>query len=317
MLGRYKSSLCRMTTTCLTVSALILAESLPCFSYGIATRFADVVLGNLQPGGVYNLRELKNIPFVVMNTGEEDVEVLIEVYMPKPNEDIDLKKGYEHLPDPGWVKIVPDRVRLPAKGTSVSDIILSVPDDKNLVGKNYQVNIWSRNAPPQGASGMLLGVGVMSRLRFSIGAPIPEAIEEEKRKKKMLDLNLRLDPVSVQLFNFPLGNMIDLRQDRRQNVTIVNAGADKITLSLKSVTEQDIVSPPSGYEYAPGPSWIKIKPERITVKPYSIVPLGVQIAIPDDPAYKGKGYMFLLKAEVADVEVPLNLYTQILVKTQE
>lgn len=307
----------RRITTCLIVAALLLTESPPGFPYGIATRFSDVVMGNLQPGGVYNLRELKNVPFVVMNTGEEEVEILIEVYMPKPNEDLDLKKGYEHLPDPGWLKIIPERVRIPSKGTSVSDIILSIPDDKSLIGKNYQVSIWSHNITPAGAAGFMIGVGVISRLRFSIGAPIPEAIEEEKRRKKMLDLNLRLDPVSVKLFNFPVGRGVDLRKDRMQNVTIVNAGADKIPLKLQSVIEKDIVSPPSGYEYAPDPSWLKIKPERITVKPYTIVPLSVQLTIPDEPAHRGKGYMFLLKAEIEGVEVPLNLYTQILVRLQE
>src|ERR1041385_1618218 len=77
--------------------------------YTVATRFADVIMEFIQPGKVYNLRTMRNLPYRVENhsNGEADLEVTVEV--PPPHE---MKNGYEPIPDASWVRVVPNKMKL-------------------------------------------------------------------------------------------------------------------------------------------------------------------------------------------------------------
>ena len=69
--------------------------------YTVSTRFADVIMEYIQPGKVYNLRTMRDLPYRIENhsNGEADLEVSVE--SPPPHE---LKPGYEPIPDPSWVR---------------------------------------------------------------------------------------------------------------------------------------------------------------------------------------------------------------------
>ena len=69
----------------------------------IAVQFADVVLEDLEPGGVYNLRALRGLSYMVMSNyeGMKDIEVVVE----KPDR-AECEKGYEPTPEPTFLKCV-------------------------------------------------------------------------------------------------------------------------------------------------------------------------------------------------------------------
>src|SRR5688500_15419154 len=79
---------------------------------GLGTQFADVVLSGLQPGGVYNIRELKGMPYSVQNAGDAPVEIVLEAEVPS---DKYKKEGYEPIPDASWVRLEPRRHRVSPK----------------------------------------------------------------------------------------------------------------------------------------------------------------------------------------------------------
>src|ERR1700730_9647039 len=89
--------------------------------YNIGTRFADVIMEYIQPGKVYNLRTMRNLPYRIENhsNGEADMEVLVEI--PPAYE---MKPGYEPIPDPSWVRVVPNRIKLQAGEEGLVDVIL-------------------------------------------------------------------------------------------------------------------------------------------------------------------------------------------------
>src|SRR5207302_8225974 len=88
------------------------------YAKGMALRFVDVVLERVAPGTSVNLRVFKNLPLVVLNNDDEDMDVAVEVVIPDAKE---MKEGYEPIPDPTWIKIIPERYHLGPRASASSD----------------------------------------------------------------------------------------------------------------------------------------------------------------------------------------------------
>src|SRR5262245_15537034 len=84
---------------------------------GIAVRFVDIVMENVEPGTNVNLRVYKNLPLVVINNDNEDMDVAVEVVLPDAKE---MKEGYEPIPDPTWIKVLPDKYHLGPRASASS-----------------------------------------------------------------------------------------------------------------------------------------------------------------------------------------------------
>ena len=139
-----KSGKCKIVLVVLAVTLCGLTVLRNVYGGGIAAKFADVVLASLEPGGVYNLRALRGLTFTVMNNYEaiRDFEVL--AVPPLPGE---LVKGYEPIPDPSWVKIVPSPFRLAHREDVRCSIIISLPEDERYRGRHFQVMLLATVKP--------------------------------------------------------------------------------------------------------------------------------------------------------------------------
>ena len=92
----------------------------------------------------------------------------MELLFPEASE---LKEGFEAIPDLGWIKL--DKAEftgIKPGEAATTDVIISIPDDRQYQGKKYQVFIWSHTV------GRSIGVGLKSKLLISI-------IEEAKEDK--------------------------------------------------------------------------------------------------------------------------------------
>jgi hypothetical protein len=273
---------------------------------GLMSRFADVVLENMKPG-VYNLRALKNLPYVVSNPGDLKVDVLIEVLQPTKT-----MEGYEAIPDPGWLQILPNRFTIEPRQNHFSDIVLSIPEDPAYVGRHFQATIWAHTVD----TGMT-GAGVNSRFRFSVGTLGPVSLVKEKKRKAMMTLDFDLKPESVSVYDVPLGRAVNLKEERRSSLKLTNRADDPLKVKLVSVAWAGELVMPSGYEAAPDPAWLTFKPVVATVKSLTIAEFLPVLKVPDDPSFLGKKYAFLVKAEVISKEsVPVEVYSKILVNVQ-
>ena len=85
----------------------------------------------------------------------------------------------------------------------------------------------------------------------------------------------------------------------------MNESDDPVKLKIRPVPPDPNITPQLGYEYAPDPGWLIVKPEEIAIKGNSIRELKLRLAIPDEPAYRGKKYMFLIQTTLADERLPL------------
>lgn len=274
---------------------------------GLSTRFSDVILENLDIGKSYNLSTIKNLPLTMINTSSEEKEILIEIEAPTPEE---VKPGYEEIPDPTWVKVVPDRFRLAAGARNLSDILINVPDDPKLIGRHFQVMFWAHTVDTG-----FLGVGVRVRVRFSVKSKSPEVTQMEIQKKKMTEFNFRLDPVTISAGEIVPGKPLDLKKERKVSIKFVNTGADDLKANLQCISYGDPQRPPNGYEAIPDEKWIEIEPKILDSKSDSIVPLKITLNVPDKPEYKDKKYAALINASLVGQDVPLNVYSQVLFTT--
>lgn len=275
---------------------------------GLSTRFSDVILENLGIGASYNISQIKNLPLTVISNSSDETEVQVAVEAPTKEE---LKEGYEPIPDPTWVRVIPDRYRLAAGARQLSDILINIPDDPKLIGRHFQVMFWAHTLETG-----FLGVGVRVRVRFSVGSRAPETLRAEMLKKRMLDLNFRLEPVSLGAGEVRLGKTIDLRKEKNVTVKLVNTGSTKLKLKVESANFIEPQRPPQGYEALPDPKWLEVEPKILDSKPDTIVPLKIRIKIPEDEKYRDKKYAGLINVGLVGEEIPVNVYSQILMTTK-
>jgi hypothetical protein len=262
---------------------------------GISTRFADVVLENVQVGRLYNLRAEKNVPYVIKNRGSASARVTVEVLPPQQSE---LMPGYEAVPDPAWVKVVPNELVLEGNGSGFAELLLQVPDDPRYVGRHFQAVLWA-HASGEG----MIGVGVKSRLRFSTGAG-PQTLEEEKRRKAMMTLDFDFQPQTLFVDGAAPGVRLDLKESQGKSLKMTNRAETPVSFAVQSVPWDGRFSLPEGYEPAPDPSWLVADPGALDLEGLQVKIVRLMLQIPDGPSVKGKKYAFLVRARLASgVEV--------------
>lgn len=276
---------------------------------GLRSRFSEAILENLEVGRVYNLRELRNLPYQVINAGDIELEVLNEIEIP-PKES--LTEGYEPIPDPTWIKVIPEKFGLKPGEIGSSDIVILIPDEPQYVGRHYQAAIWSHTV----GSG-LLGVGVRSRLRLSTGKG-PETLAAEKRKRGLVAIDLDLTPSSVYLEGIEIGEHYDVKKMKGVSLKITNRTNSKVQFKLESVPYKPEFGLPPGYERAPESSWLELKPQVLEIKSNRIKESKMFIRIPLDEKHRGKKYAFLAKGEIIAKEIlPVEFYTKVYVTVKE
>ena len=129
---------------------------------GLSTDLGEVILEDLHIGESYSICEVLHSPLEVVNESDWAVELKVDILVPQEGE---LKDGYEPIPNTSWIRLEKGTFLIGPKDRGVTDIIISVPDDEQYLGKRYQVYIWSHTI------GERLCVGLRSRILFSITPP--------------------------------------------------------------------------------------------------------------------------------------------------
>jgi hypothetical protein len=279
---------------------------------GLSTQFCDVILQNLVPGDIYNLRILKNVRYVIKNNS--DSTQVCEVLVLPPGEK-DLQEGYEPLPDVSWIKVVPDKFKLEPGENSSSDIIITIPADEKYRNRNFQAHLFTRTVPDAGAKGVALNVGLESRLRFSTGEA-PMVVKEKLRKKALLSLDFDLTPLSLHVGEIPAGKKIRLIKEKlRSQLNVVNRSFQPVRLKFESVNPSSgNYGLLEGFAPAPDVNFLRFGKNPLEIKGNSIQPVDLIFDFPDDSSHYGKSYAFVVKATVDLLGVPVEVYSRIYVK---
>lgn len=277
-------SVVRIMSLCL---AAMLGTPHPGWSLGLAARFGDVVVENAQIGATYNLRETLKIPFGIENRGNTDVEVVVEFLPPG---DGHVLPEYEAIPDPNWLRAIPDRMTIGANAQGFFDLLLSIPDDQTLNGRHFQAIIVAKTV----GTG-LFSVAVENRLRFSVG-PGPESLKEEKRMKALSQLDFDVSPQVLYVNDVPVGQTYDVRKETRKAIRVANYSVDPLSLRMMSEPWDKRLSMPAGYEPIPDPSWIRFNKSDQEIASEAIESFEIVFDVPDDAAHRGKKYAGLIRS---------------------
>ncbi|OGS28089.1 MAG: hypothetical protein A2297_07050 [Elusimicrobia bacterium RIFOXYB2_FULL_48_7] len=288
---------------------ILLGITANCYAtIGLGTKFATVILEKLEPGKVYNLRELRNLPLTVINSGSEETDVIVEAEIPEKSE---LREGYEPIADTAFIKFVPNKFRIKAGEEYPCDVIIAIPADNSLIGKHFQAKIWTHTGGSD-----IFGAGVVNRIFFSIGAPGPESAQKAKKNEILTALNFDTEPRDIYL-TIPAGRKIDLMKELDKTIKLVNKARDKITVKLESVDYRKngsvVAQLRPGYEFTPDKKLLAFKPENTRINANSIKDAGMYIRIPADEKYYGKKFMFVARVTPVKPELPIEFYTRIFV----
>jgi hypothetical protein len=285
---------------------------------GLSMRFVDITLENVEPGTTANLRVIRNLPLVLANQDAvHGTDVVVESVVPDAHE---MKDGYEPIPDPTWIQIVPNRFHLGPKASASSDVIVQIPNDPKLMGKHYEAIIWAHTDPRKNAApgtGVLIQAGLRSRIRISIGTMGPAALQKEKALKKLatINTNFSINPDNTFAQDVAVGTKVDLKASKKISLKIVNQSDDPIKLKLAAIQPDENIMPQSGYAYAPDPKWLTVSPGTVTVEGNAIKEIKLNVSIPDKPEYHGKKYMFLIRTTLADESLPLAYNNMVYIST--
>ncbi|MBI4055117.1 MAG: hypothetical protein HY402_03175 [Elusimicrobia bacterium] len=261
---------------------------------GLGTQFFDAVIENLEIGGVYNLRELRGIPYQVKNSGDAEAEVLVEVLQPEEKE---LKPEYEPIPDPSWIQILPERHRMPPHSKAFSDLVITIPEDPGLAGRHFQAVLWAHTVDTG-----LFGAGVRSRVRFSVGAG-PETLKEERRRKAMVKLNFDIWPQTLYLSRVEAGEKYDVKKKEAKSLKVTNRSDELAEFVLESVAWEKALAETlvPGYEAAADPGWLELQPKRFKVKPNSVREVKLFLRIPEEMGEKKIGFLIEARLPIGTV----------------
>ncbi|MCG3204502.1 MAG: hypothetical protein KCHDKBKB_01217 [Elusimicrobia bacterium] len=285
--------------------AFLVGVVLPSLSWGLiglAARFGDVIVENAEIGKTYNLREALKIPFGIENRGSGSVEVVVEI---QPPEDNALKTPYEAIPDPTWVKVLPEKLAIGPQSQGFFDLLLTIPNDPSLNGRHFIAIIKAKTA----GTG-LLGVAVENKLRFSIG-PGPESLKEEKRQKAMAQLDFDVSPQALYVLDIPMGVKYDTKKEQGKSVRVANYSPDLLSVQLSSAAWDGLLFLPQGYEPIPDAGWISFKDNAADIGPEEIKIFSPIIHIPNDPKHKGKKYAAVIRTGLKSgfwLDAPVRVY---------
>ncbi len=277
----------------------------PSFALGLAARFGDVVVENAEIGKTYNLREAVKVPFGIENKSNAAVDVTVEFEQPVPKA---ILTDYVAIPDPGWLKSLPEKITIGPKSIGFFDLMLTIPNDPSLNGKHFQAVVKARTV----GTG-LFGVAVENRLRFSIG-PGPESLKEEKRQKALARLDFNVTPQVIYVVDVPQGKMFDVKAEQNKSIKVANYSPDPLPIKFTSSPWESQLYKPGEYEPIPDPSWITIKPEEKKVAGEEIAAFEFFVKVPNDPKYKGKKFAAMIKSGLSTgfwLDAPVRVFISV------
>lgn len=265
---------------------------------GLITRLAEINLSGMETGETYNIRQLKNMPYVVENTSETGVDIQAEVIPPLKDK---IREGYEPIPDLAWVKVLPDRFHLEPGGSSFSEIIIAIPNDPKWKDRNYQAAILAKTV----GTGML-AVGVKTHLYFSTGAgPAPK-----KEAKPISIPDFEFSPSTIRLNEVDTGRKVNVKKEFKSYFRLINKSETPFKMRFKTVGFDSNHQVPTDFEAAPSSATLTLNKESLRVKADSIQELSFHLTLPEDA--HGKRYAFMVKGELEGIDIPIETYVMVL-----
>jgi hypothetical protein len=272
---------------------------------GLRTQVGEAVIENLQIGQEYSLKELANLDLIVMNTGEEEVDLRMDVLIPEP---VELKLNAEAVPDISWATLTPSDFTLGPSGQAEAEIRLAIPYEPAYLGRTFQFTIWSHTIPRGG--GMALAYGLKTRIIFTIATEIPDDAPAATTAAASVDFALQ--PEDIHVDGVTPGVEFNMATDGGRVLKITNRGDEPQTLNLKSrKVLGSLATLTPGYEDAPDASFLRFSEDKVIVGPGETRTVKLFLDFPAGPKYSGHRYMFVIHGTTTGGRVTTGVYSRV------
>jgi hypothetical protein len=229
----------------------------------------------------------------------------MDVLLPDSSE---LKHDSEPVPDTSWIRLSQNLFRLDPYDKASSDIIISIPDDEQYLGKKYQVTIWSHTLGAGG--GMFLAYGLKSRIIFTTDTV--KASKSEAITSSDASVDFKLEPGEIFLRDVELGKVYDVEKNTGLVLSIANLGEREQTFQLQSLTVGNSVTTlTKEYEDSPDASYLKFSEEKFVLAPQATKTIKIYLEFPPDKQYGSKKYMFVIHAFAGGEKVTTGVYSRL------
>ena len=303
MLSRSRKTIRTIRRLLCILSLLILVYIQSAEAGGLSTTFGEVVIENLKIGQTYSVRQLANIPLTVLNTGDRLVELKMDILRPQESE---LKKGYEPIPDTSWVSLEQSFFTVEPKGKAETDVFISIPDDERYLGGKYHVWIWSHTV------GGMIGLGLKSRLLFTISPGEAEPAEKERDREVGGNLNFDVEPKEIYLHNIEIGKIYNVEKETGITLNVINPNDQEYIYKVRSIRVADsLLELKEGYEDCPESSFLGFSKTEFTVPARGGEKVQMFVSFPNDRTYAGRKYMFVIHTTQGGVGSYSRVYTSL------
>jgi len=272
---------------------------------GISTSFTEVVVRDLSIGKNYAMGKKLDQELRVRNRGELPIELKMEVLMPSKSE---LKEGYEPIPDPSWIELEKDYFSVDPAKDAVTDVIITIPNDKKHLGKKYQAYIWSHTA---GKGALPIALGLKSRLLIEISEKESDLSQEFPGK-----FDFAILPEEMVLKDIELGKFCDIKKLFGKVLQVKNLSHFPQDYEIRSISLKTAgIGMENGYEACPDPNFFTFDRSKFSLKKNKKAKVKMYFDFPKKEEYASKKYLFVARIRLLGEEFILNRYLKIYVTT--
>lgn len=97
-------------------------------------------------------------------TNERDVPVDATVIVEKPSK---VTENYTAIPDISWIKIVPDKLHIPANSVGYANIYINIPPTEENYNKSWEALITATQLPNEGES---INIALSARMKINVAS---------------------------------------------------------------------------------------------------------------------------------------------------
>ncbi len=121
------------------IAAFVLGITAVSFAASVGLVPAIVSFDFLPPGYTFNMEKKAGTPILIPN--DNDVPIVFRVSFEANKPAKSLLPGYENFPDVSWCKAVPETVTVAPHDTGRVNLIISIPNDRNLVNQYWELGV--------------------------------------------------------------------------------------------------------------------------------------------------------------------------------
>lgn len=239
---------------------------------GLSSNFVETLVEGIPVGTRY---VLASRPVDATNTGDYVMDVRFDAAVPQP---VEMRAGYEPIPDAAWVSFEPRTFVLAPRQTATGKMVLYIPDDPSLVGKRFQVMLSLHGSPKESPT---LGVGVMPRVMFSLRASGPGAtpmVDHSPRYPKLGPYEIAGKEATLVV---PCGSLWAENIFENGELTY-EVAADPSALKHLEIRRDETPLPDH--------AWLELNPRAVVLAPMTKAEIQVTARVPFAAAHVGKTY---------------------------